>query len=491
PSAPASSAISLNPGDTLAGKYHIERVLGRGSMGVVMLARHIHLDVRVAIKVMLPDVVSHGEHIGRFLREARAAAKIKNEHVARVIDVEVMPNGMPYIVMEFLEGQDLGALLERNGPLPIGDAVDYILEACDALADAHAQGIVHRDFKPANVFLAQQAGGRSITKILDFGISKMSVGDVAMTSTVALMGSPAYMSPEQMLSSRDVDARTDIWAVGVTLYQLLTGGLPFGGTTVPEVCARVIHVEPPPLRASRADVPPGLDAAVMRCLVKNRDQRFQSVPELVAAILPFARARAAVGSNPSSVDARAVRSTAMPNSQATWVPDITENTVPVWGGTVNGESRRASRRWIVVTIAAATVAAAAGLAAMALQSKTTNETGRTGLVAPPVAASPADPTPAPPASAAVPSDYGHRETQAQPVAEPAPGPTAPTPAKAWPNDEPAARNDSWPPLHEKDNAAPAPSPARRNPSPARPKAAPTAPKRSGLPSNEDLFSEPK
>ena len=493
PSAPAST-ISLSPGDTLAGKYLIERVIGRGSMGIVMAARHIHLDEQVAIKIMLPDALSQGEHVARFLREARAASKIKNEHVARVMDVDLTQSGMPFIVMEYLEGNDLGALLDKSGPLPVTDAVDYILEACEALADAHAIGIVHRDFKPANVFLARRRDGKLVTKILDFGISKMKAGDMAMTSTVALMGSPAYMSPEQMLSSRDVDARTDIWAVGVSLYQLLSGALPFSGSTVPEVCARVIHVEPAPLRSVRPDVPPGLENVVMHCLVKDRNRRFQTMADLVAALLPFASARAVVGSNPA---VRSAPSYSARSSQPAWISAPTENTVPVWGGTVNGEhSRRASRRWIVAAGIAVGLTAGAIFAMFALRGRLGNETA-VKETAPPVVASPGESSP-PTAPVAATVDNAPRESPpttaapaetAAPMAVPGvtagPGasPPIPTAFPGGPADTESGRSANSPSARENSAAG-----GRHNSVPARPKP-PPSPKR--LPSNEDLFSEPK
>jgi serine/threonine-protein kinase len=480
PSAPPASAISLNPGDTLAGKYQIDRIIGRGSMGVVMAARHIHLDEQVAIKFMLPDAVSDREQVARFLREARAAAKIKNEHVARVMDVDVMQSGMPYIVMEYLDGQDLGALLEKSGALPMSDTIDYVVQACDALADAHALGIIHRDFKPSNVFLARRRDGKLVTKILDFGISKMKVGEVAMTSTVALMGSPAYMSPEQMLSSRDVDLRTDIWAVGVTLYQLLSGVLPFNGTTVPEVCAHVIHVEPAPLRSVRPQIPPGLETVVMRCLVKDRNRRFQNMAELVAALLPFANPLTAVASSRASRAAGpAVAGDPRPHpsfasgSLSAWPSDPRENTVPVWGGTVNGEHSRRSSRWILAAGIALGLAAGAVFAAWALRGRPVEEAARKEA-APPIAASPGESAPSlSSAEVAAPSDHPPRDPLPTPSAMPAET-TAPTAV-------PAAR--------ARDTSALG-STVGHGPPPARPKPLP-APKRSALPSNEDLFSEPK
>src|SRR4051794_37656982 len=201
----------VKEGELLAGKYRVDKVLGVGGMGVVVAAHHIQLDDRVAIKFLLPETLGNGDAVMRFAREARAAVKIKSEHVARVTDVGTLENGAPYMVMEYLEGGDLAAWLQDRGRLPVELAVDLLLQACEAIAEAHAIGIVHRDLKPANLFVARLPGGVQSVKVLDFGISKMtgfsaSGGESSATKTSALLGSPLYMSPEQMRSSKDVDA---------------------------------------------------------------------------------------------------------------------------------------------------------------------------------------------------------------------------------------------------------------------------------------------
>src|SRR5438105_6241851 len=216
------------PGDMLLGKYRVEHVLGKGGMGVVVSAWHVGLDERVAIKFLLPAVASSQDVVRRFLREAQAAVKIRNEHVARVTDVGTLENGAPYIVMEHLAGVDLGELVDKRGPMPIPDAVECVLQACEALAEAHAMGIVHRDIKPANLFLTSRPDGSPCVKILDFGISKVKTPDSqGMTKTQGMMGSPLYMSPEQLTSAKDVDHRADVYALGVVLYELLTGKQPY------------------------------------------------------------------------------------------------------------------------------------------------------------------------------------------------------------------------------------------------------------------------
>ncbi|WP_437274391.1 protein kinase [Sorangium sp. So ce375] len=277
------------PGDLLAGKYRVEKVLGEGGMGVVLAARHLRLDELVAIKLMRLKMAQDAGLVERFLREARAASKIKSEHVVRISDADTLESGAPYIVMEHLSGQDLASKLRDEGKLGIAETVGFVLEACDVLAEAHALGIIHRDLKPANLFLAATRDGGTRLKVLDFGISKLvSAGDTQdMTRTATMLGSPLYMSPEQMLSTRNVDARTDIWSLGIVLYQLLAGEAPFRAETIPQVCALVLQTDPRPLREFRPDVPAGLEAVVDRCLQKDRERRFPAVADLASALAPF------------------------------------------------------------------------------------------------------------------------------------------------------------------------------------------------------------
>jgi eukaryotic-like serine/threonine-protein kinase len=279
-------------GDVLAGKFRIERVLGIGGMGMVVSAMHLQLDERVAIKFLLPEALMNAEAVARFGREARAAVKIKSEHVARVTDVGALETGAPYMVMELLRGQDLSQVLRDNGALPIAVAVQYVLQACEALAEAHAIGIVHRDLKPANLFLTARADGSPCIKVLDFGISKVtspsgSGSDMGMTRTQSIMGSPLYMSPEQMASARDVDQRTDIWAIGCVLYELVTGRVPFEAETMPQLCTLILHTDPPSPRGIRADVSEVLDQVILRCLRRDRTQRYPNVAALAADLASF------------------------------------------------------------------------------------------------------------------------------------------------------------------------------------------------------------
>ncbi|AUX36409.1 protein kinase [Sorangium cellulosum] len=284
-------------GEVLAGKYRIERVLGRGGMGVVVAAEQLQLGRRVAIKFLLSQ--ARAEQLARFRREARAVARLSSHHVARVVDVDQLPTGTPYMVMEYLDGSDLSDLLKKRGQLGIVEVIDYVLQAAEAIAEAHANGIIHRDLKPANLFISTSADGSPIIKVLDFGISKevpSAVGtgpDMGLTSTTTILGSPLYMSPEQFRSTRTVDHRTDIWSLGAIIYQLLSGRVPFAASTLPQLVLMLISTEMPPLlSAFRSDVPAALEAAILQCLERDPALRFQNVAELAAAIAPYGSASA-------------------------------------------------------------------------------------------------------------------------------------------------------------------------------------------------------
>jgi serine/threonine-protein kinase len=287
------AAAGVREGDILAGKYRVDRVLGQGGMGVVVAAHHVELDDRVAIKFLLPEALHNGEAVARFAREAQAAVKIKSEHVARVTDVGRLDNGAPYIVMEYLEGLDLSAWLQQRGRLPVDQAVEFLLQACEAIAEAHALGIVHRDLKPANLFVIRRPDGGLSVKVLDFGIAKRigAAQGVNITSTAAVMGSPLYMSPEQLNSSKDADARTDVWALGVILYELLAGEAPFLAETVPGVMLKITASEPPSLRALRPEVPVALERVILRCLEKDRSKRLPTIGDLAHALVDFGTPR--------------------------------------------------------------------------------------------------------------------------------------------------------------------------------------------------------
>ena len=283
----------IREGEILAGKYRVERVLAQGGMGIVVAAIHQQLDQRVALKFMLPKDAPKEADFGRFMREAKAAVRLRSEHVAKVLDVGTAETGSPYIVMEYLDGRDLDVILQEHGPLPVELAVTYVLQACEAVAEAHALGIVHRDLKPANLFLTRQADETEIVKVLDFGISKQILPDgplhsnPSLTKTTDVFGSPTYMSPEQLKASKDVDARSDVWSLGVILFELLAGKPPFGGNTVAEIFGAILHQPAPRLRDQRKDAPPELESVILRCLDKDPSTRVQNVADLAEALLPF------------------------------------------------------------------------------------------------------------------------------------------------------------------------------------------------------------
>ncbi|WP_437730054.1 serine/threonine-protein kinase [Sorangium sp. So ce1335] len=284
-------------GDVIAGKYRVEGVLGAGGMGVVLAAWHLVLERRVAVKFLLPEAASLPDAGARFLREARAAAALEGQHLARVLDVGTLDTGAAYMVLEYLTGEDLGQVLQTRGPLPLTEAADYLLQACEALAEAHARGIIHRDLKPKNLFLTRRPDGTPILKVLDFGLSKFiakgdSAREASITATGLTMGSIHYMPPEQIRSLKYADVRTDIWALGVILYRLLTGRHPFEGDGVAAVAAAIMVDTPPWLLTLRPDLPPEVATLVSRCLVKEPNARVQSVTEIARVLAPFGTRRA-------------------------------------------------------------------------------------------------------------------------------------------------------------------------------------------------------
>jgi tRNA A-37 threonylcarbamoyl transferase component Bud32 len=274
-------------GEVIGGKYALIRVIGEGGMGVVYEATHVKLRQRVALKLLLPDLLTRPDVLARFEREARAAISLSGAHVARVLDVDVLPDGLPYMVMEYLEGRDLAAELAERGALPVHEAVDWVLQACTAMVEAHGVGTVHRDLKPGNLFLTVQGSGR-VLKIIDFGISKIAEeSSVSVTATFSALGTAPYMSPEQVRSAKNADARSDIWSLGVILHELLAGRPPFAGENVPTVVAAIIADEPQPLRSIRPEVPAKIEQAVLKALRKDREHRFQDMAAFAAAIAPY------------------------------------------------------------------------------------------------------------------------------------------------------------------------------------------------------------
>ncbi|WP_437570016.1 protein kinase domain-containing protein [Sorangium sp. So ce542] len=297
PHRPGSLRGIPGPGEIVGGKYRIEHVIGQGGMGVVVAARHTTLKRRVALKFLLPEENRDAQDVARFLREAQAAAAITSQHVAHVIDVGTTEAGVPYFVMELLRGINLAELIEQRGPLSIEDAVGYVLEVCEAIAEAHALGIVHRDLKPSNIFLAEREDGSSQIKVIDFGISKtLDAGalgaDSKLTATRMVLGSPPYMSPEHVRSARNVDTRTDIWAIGVILYEMLTARRPFEAEAASAIFASIVADPPAPPRRHRADIPDELERVILSCLEKRPYLRPQTVADLARSLAPLAPERA-------------------------------------------------------------------------------------------------------------------------------------------------------------------------------------------------------
>jgi serine/threonine protein kinase len=284
------------PGMVVAEKYVVESVIGEGGMGAVLKAKHLDLDELVAIKCLLPEMMSRPEIVRRFIREAKAAVKLKGEHVARVIDVGRLSNDVPFIVMEFLDGADLNAIVKHHGAQDPLMTVDLMLQACEAIAEAHSIGIIHRDIKASNFFITQPENQAPHLKVLDFGIATSPEGTSDLTSTQSVIGTPSYMAPEQMRSAQQADARSDIWSMGVVLYELLEGKRPFRSDAYSDLCLKVGMDPPEPM--VNPDVPDGLRTIVRKCLEKPIELRYQSVAELAFDLMPYASdpvaARAAV-----------------------------------------------------------------------------------------------------------------------------------------------------------------------------------------------------
>jgi eukaryotic-like serine/threonine-protein kinase len=442
------------PGDLIGGKYRVEQVLGAGGMGVVVAATHTQLDQRVALKFVLPHMLSGNVSVERFFREARSTVKLTNEHITRVHDVGTLESGAPYIVMELLDGADLAQLRRRVGKLTVPDAVEYVLQACEGLVEAHSAGIVHRDLKPQNLFVTRRMNGAPLVKILDFGISKATgaaaVGQMNLTDSATVLGSPLYMSPEQMRSARNVDARSDIWALGVILYELLVGKVPFDGETVTELCLKVVIEKETPVGDLREDLPPGLSEVVHRCLAKEPNDRYPSVAALADALEPYSRSAEKGGqlrpwrSFSDTADAsssgdfgQAREAVALAESNRTSLPDRAqvekESTQNTWGNTQSGTRRRTYATYAGVAGASVLALAVVGIGLrLALGPSTPKvEPLAASSVSIPSASGPA---PTPPPSTA-PSSAGASPTTAVPSAS---APVVQAPSAKKPGPQPSA-----------------------------------------------------
>jgi serine/threonine protein kinase len=293
----AAQTTKIATGNLVDGRYLVGEIIGTGAFGLVFEATNVELDEKVALKIMRPEIAVDTAMVARFAREAKAAASIKSEYVATVYDVGSDSDGLPYIVMEYLDGKNLGELVEKNGPIPAQTAVEYALQICEALAVAHSKGIVHRDIKPENLLLAERAGGMHVVKVLDFGISKAALtgsifGDqLPIVKTVNLMGTPLYMSPEQVRCSDGVDLRSDIWSLGMVLYEIIAGVTAFDGNSITEICAAILEQPAAAIENYCTNLPSGLEDVIMRCLEKDVRNRYQNVAELALALMPFAPKR--------------------------------------------------------------------------------------------------------------------------------------------------------------------------------------------------------
>ncbi|MBX3234453.1 MAG: serine/threonine protein kinase [Labilithrix sp.] len=278
-----TTALEVTRGTVLRGKYRVERTLGEGGMGIVLLATHVKLEQRVALKMLRPAARARPNVVARFAREARAAAKLRNDHVVRVLDVDETEEGDPFLVMEYLSGTDLETRVRRDGPLSPAEAIDYALQACEGIAEAHALGIVHRDLKPANLFVTKSAEGTDRIKVLDFGIAKAGE-DFSVTAADAILGSPSFMAPEQLASAGEASPRSDIWSLGVVLFYVLTGELPFVADNLAALAAKITGESARSLRDLHPTLPEPLYDVIDRCLEKDPADRFASVVELARAL---------------------------------------------------------------------------------------------------------------------------------------------------------------------------------------------------------------
>ncbi len=436
------------PGQVVAGKYRVDRLLGRGGMGVVVAATDEELGRRVAIKLML-EADTSGQGLERFRREAGAAAALRSEHVAKVYDMGALETGERFIVMELLDGEDLEARLGRCGVLPIPDAVEYVLQACEAIGEAHAAGIVHRDIKPANLFLTTSVSGAPCVKVFDFGVSRLTKASVRLTGERAYIGSPLYMAPEQARGFPDVDGRADVWALGATLFELLGGQTPFLADTFEAVMGRILHDSPTRLAELRPDVPPQLEAAILGALVKERERRWPDVAAFAAALAPFAPAGAqgradrvpgALGVRveppsspalPSSAAASAVGSGSASGAWAAATPPVSAaavGQVSAQGAPSATARGKGGAAVAIVLVMVGLLAASSALFVLKPFARTTMPAPDPPATSTASALSAAPPAPAPPASASV---------SAEPTVSPAPAPatasaTAPAPVPIAP-----------------------------------------------------------
>ena len=441
-------------GDVIDGKYRVEALIGEGGMGRVVAATHLAIGSTVAIKILKKEALATPEVPKRFLREARAAGRLRSEHVVKVIDLGTLPTGEPFMVMEMLHGKDLGQHLDIGGPIPIPFAVECVVQACEGLAEAHSHGMVHRDIKPANLFVTNRPNGAPLVKVLDFGIATAAAGDFdhRLTATQSVMGSPSYMSPEQLRAARDVDARSDIWALGVTLYEVISGKQPFVGASLTALSISIVSDPHRPLEGQ----PRELVKIIDRCLAKDASARFANVAELSTALAPFmpngtAAAELVAGSLHQLSSSAPLtlhgldQSRSRPLSVSTDPPPI--STTQMASGETGTELPIASsgRRW--GWIAGGLVAVAAGVVAVLVLNNyqaTDAPSGEPAKAAAPVVSPIKSPEPAPP----------------QPTPPPPPDPVKTDPVPAGPGTMGKILEEG---------SKPEPAPTQTEPAPPEPK----------------------
>jgi serine/threonine-protein kinase len=455
----AEPRCGVSPGQLVAGKYRVLAKLAEGGIGVVFRACHLELDSPVALKVVRSEHAANEDVVTRLLSEARIAANLRSRHVNRVLDLGRTESGLPYLVLEHMEGSDLSSCLDRCGPLAPREVVGYVMQACEALAEAHALGIVHRDLKPANLFLSEEADGGFVLKVLDFGISKAPAAWSAgrrLSNPLEIVGSPNYMAPEQVMGE-NVDQRADIWALGVVLHELCSGQLPFDAPTITETFALIVDGRRLPALPQLGEASAGLDAVIARCLARDPNARYQSVVELAEALAPF-------GQDPDQASRVArVASASRARVIASRDSDIEVSEVtPIALATDQGATRRIGPRSAGLGRAATAAIAAMTLAAVAAAFVPPMAGGSERVVAAPsmpapqpeaplAAAPPSLPPPAvpapsvvsPPAALASARPLAMRRAPARAKwQKPEPGPSAEAPAAEVTN---AAPPDAWNP----------------------------------------------
>lgn len=377
------SAASMAPfevGEIIGDKYVFERIIAEGGMAVVVAAQHQELGETVAVKVLKPAMLVDRDLVTRFAREAKTTVRVRSEYSVKVLDVGVDARRGPFMVMECLKGEDLRAIIDREGRLSERRAAEMAMQACEALGAAHVLGIIHRDVKPENIFVTSDGGIDSI-RVLDFGISKAALTgsvmntDISLVKTQMLMGSPIYMAPEQMRSSSHVDGRADIWALGITLYELLSGKPPFIAESVTNLCALVLETRPVHLSQAAPGIHPEFASVVMRCLSKDPESRFANVGELATALLPFAPSRARISAERLVSKFAEIGVTVTPPSRASTAPPAhpKSDEVPVTLGegrvsvrdktqilAVTAEKEQQKKRGILIVLGIAAAVAAIG-----------------------------------------------------------------------------------------------------------------------------------